>query len=180
MEYPYFYIEFEIEDKASLKRLTELINTLRDDKANDIINLENWISFFNVEELEKYWWPNEKQFEKTLSIWGKVPKVLKSEEPENEQNDWDIYSLFDAISSSEADLIEMREIKEELYHLTFNSYCYPYGGTGSLEKLITSFGGDIIAVDDGTGRYNRRIEEDTFLEVQAMFEKKKKWWEFWK
>jgi hypothetical protein len=157
MKVPYCYVEFSANPGESLDRLTALLNQMKCDlKANNNANNEQtWITYFQDSELERFWWPNAAQLAETQSCWGNVPVIRLSSDLDNQQLNWDIYSMFEVIAGSEYELEGLKTIEPGRVHLAFQPDAYPYGGTESLQRLVTAFGFSIIAVDDGTGRVER-------------------------
>jgi hypothetical protein len=152
MDGSYCYVEFSANPGEALDRLAALLNQMKSDLKVGQPNEQAWITYFCDHELECFWWPNTNQLAETQSCWGDVPIIRLSSNLENEQLDWDIYSMFDVIAGSEYELDGLKTITPTKIHLAFQPEAYPYGGTESLQKLVTAFGFQIIAVDDGTGR----------------------------
>jgi hypothetical protein len=148
----YCYVEFNKKNNEKLKRLVGIVEIMKKDIAEGKTNIdEEWIKLFTDDELDQYWWPNVDQYDEVKKLIGDF-LIKLSDKKDNPREDWDIYSMFEAISGSEYELIGIREISMDVYRLEFNPYSYPYGGTQSLQKLISSLGHIVVAVDDGTGR----------------------------
>jgi hypothetical protein len=153
MNVSYCYVEFSAKPGEVLDRLASLLAQMQRDRKADQILEKEWLTYFQDAELDCFWWPNAMQLAETQSRWGDVPMIRLSPNLENEQRDWDIYSMFEVIAQSEYELLDgLKTIAPATVHLAFQPEAYPYGGTESLQKLVTAFGFPIIAVDDGTGR----------------------------
>lgn len=170
----YCYVEFIKKDDEKIDKLIGIIQTMKNDIAECRTDIDKkWFSLFSEEEINQFWWPNQHQYDEIKKLFGELPIIISSKE-NNPRDDWDIYSMFEAISGSEYDLIGVRMIKPDNYRLEFDPHAYPYGGTQSLQKLISCLGHTIVAVDDGTGRV------DTVDRNPAKKQKKKKaWWKIW-
>lgn len=153
----YCYVEFTKKNDKDLIRLINIVEIMKKDLLEGKADLDKeWIKLFSDEDMEHFWWPNEDQYYEIKKLFGDLP-IRVSDKKENPRDDWDIYSMFEAISGSEYELIGIKEFSEGIYRLEFNPFAYPYGGTESLQKLISSLGHYVIAVNDGTGRYTVNI-----------------------
>ncbi|WP_052675881.1 hypothetical protein [Paenibacillus sp. IHBB 10380] len=170
----YCYVEFKVKNEEKLNRLKLIFEVIKEDKNNEVQDTDGkWIKLFSDTELDEFWWPNEQEYEETRKNLGNVYiKVVSIND--NKQEDWDIYSMFEAIKDGEYELIGIRKISNSTYRLEFNPFAYPFGGIDSIRKLISCIGHSVVAVDDGTGRLIFNM--NGFFEYQM---KKKPWWKFW-
>jgi hypothetical protein len=171
----YCYIEFEATESDELNRLQLLFYRLKTDIGTNQNNESEWVSFYKDHELEAFWWPNKSQLANTRSRWGDVP-IRTVDRTENEQTDWDVYSMFDVISDSEYTLRAITPISLSVYHLSFLPHAFPYGGTDSLQKLVAAFGFRTIAIDGGTERIVLPI---SMVVTPENTTKEKPWWRIW-
>jgi hypothetical protein len=169
----YCYVEFIKKNDEKLNRLISIVEIMKKDMAEGRTDIDKeWIELFSDDELDQFWWPNQNQYEEIKKLFGDLPIKISSKE-ENPRDDWDIYSMFEAISGSEYELIGIIELNPEVYRLEFNPDAYPYGGTESLQKLVISLSHTVVAVDDGTGRVSVEIKKN------LKTKKAKAWWKFW-
>ncbi|MEC0229042.1 hypothetical protein [Paenibacillus alba] len=152
----YCYIEFEFCSHESLSRLIETTVKMQYDKENNTEDIENiWIKYFTEQELDRFHWPTEEEYEVTRRLLGNVYiKIVPSNG--DMKDEWDIYSMFEAIQRGDYDIIGVKQYGEMIYRLEIDPHSFPYGGIGSIKKLVTCYGHRVIAVDCGIGR----IQED--------------------
>ncbi|MHA7967595.1 hypothetical protein ACX93W_26125 [Paenibacillus sp. CAU 1782] len=148
----YCYVEFEAHHEEKLNRLKAFLEVIKEDRSKDSdVTDAKWVKLFREEELDHFWWPNKGQYEQLKNQFGDLyVRIIDADD--NEQEDWDIYSMFDAIKNSEYELIGVRQLSGNVYRLEIDPSGYPYGGIESLMKLITCMGHHVVAADDGTGR----------------------------
>ncbi|OAB41317.1 hypothetical protein [Paenibacillus glacialis] len=148
----YYYIEFEFCSHESLSRLIETAAKMQYDKEKNTEDIDNkWIKYFTEQELDRFNWPTEEEYEVTRKLLGNVYiKVVPSNE--DMKDEWDIYSMFEAIKNGEYDIIGVKHYGEMTYRLEIDPHSYPYGGINSLKKLVTCYGHKLIAADNGIGR----------------------------
>ena len=169
----YCYIEFNADNEDAIERLGSVIEHLKSDPSSGKNPEKELLSFFTDFELDTFWWPNQSQLDEIQTRWGDVP-IRLSERKENEQEDWDVYSMFEVIAESEYSFLGLKNRGNSQYHLAFNPHAYPFGGTESLQKLVSSFGFSITAVDDGTGRTEKNNPKRENAPAH-----KKPWWHLW-
>jgi len=174
-EYQYLYIEFTEISEAKLANLTSLVHDLQKARTGNKYSEKDWLPYFSEESLLTFWWPNADQLADTKERWGDLP-IKVSPIENNPQEDWDIYSMFEIILTSEYELEGVKEISLNKWHLAFNSVCYPYGGTSSLKRLVNAFDGYVCAIEDGCGR--EEFSKDMQIEKTDLKEAKS-WWRFW-
>lgn len=164
----YLYIEFLSFNSIKYTQLVNIVETMKDDIDSGIEDIDNkWYRLFSDEDTNNFWWPNQEQYEEIKHLFGECP-IKITEKEINPREDWDIYSMFDAIKSGEYEIIGIKRLKHGSYILEINPFSYPYGGLDSLKKLIESLGHTIIAYDAGFGR----------KELDVIY-RKKPWWKFW-
>ena len=169
------YVEFSPKDDVALRRLESIYSQIRSDVVTEPKPRDNeWFDLFSDEELDRFWWPNQADWKELKTIWGDLP-VRFVEDADNPRDDWDLFSMFEAIAQGEYDLLPIERYGDEVYRLNFHPQAYPFGGTESLQKLITSIGGRILAVDDGTGRGETTSKQPpTDSDTES-----KPWWKLW-
>jgi hypothetical protein len=65
--------------------------------------------------------------------------------------DWDVESVLAATLMCEYDLLGVAEVGKSAAEVRFYARAYPYGGVGSLIRLVHAFGFDVVGFDVGTG-----------------------------
>ena len=172
------YVEFTPSSGNALSRIETVYSRLRADLADEAAPRDHdWYSLFSDEELDNYWWPNKNHWEELKTTWGDFPVRFTDKDP-NPRGEWDLFSMFEAIAHGEYELLPIEKNGGGVYRLNFNPHAYPFGGTESLQKLLSSLGGKILAVDDGTGRRDL-VEQSPDGGKRSEDVRPKPWWRLW-
>lgn len=132
----YCYVEFNKKNNEKLKKLVGIVEIMKKDKEEGKTNIdEEWIKLFTDDELDQYWWPNIDQYDEVKKLFGDL-LIKLSDKKDNPREDWDIYSMFEAISGSEYELIGIREISTDIYRLEFNLFHTPMVEHNLFKSLL--------------------------------------------
>ena len=134
------YIEFAVNENARFEKLQTVFNALKLAKETDEWHDEPfWQALFDKESLATFWWPTEEEVKDWGRRWVSTPLPQRWEDP-SLKHPWHFASLIDAFRNGEYDLLACQIVSPGIAQLQFLPLAYPYGGTGCMEQLITSFG----------------------------------------
>lgn len=140
------YIEFELDGEDHDERLVQLqrfVGHLRSAKATgegrqtELTDVEPWLALLPIQFKAGF------VSSSLASAW--LPPGGFSEPG------WDVESMLEALLHGEYELSGVDVIGRGVAELRFLALAFPYGGVGSLVRLVEGFGFRVRAVDDGCG-----------------------------
>lgn len=145
------YVNFNIRDEASFRRLASVVKEFqRQKQASGISDDAYWLPYFEGSDREAFWWPSETESRQWDRFWFSTP-LPQRHSPTMPTPPWHFGSLVDAVLRGDYDLAGVQELGGERGRLEFDPHGYPYGGIDSLRALVRAFGHEITGYDDGTG-----------------------------
>jgi len=145
-------VEFAVHNAGRFGALCAVFEELKKDKyADSFREDEEWFALFDQEALSHFWWPSPEELVEWRQRWEAASVEERFSDPSFLPPAWDFLSMIDAFKNGEYELLACRMITADRARLEFNSFAYPYGGTGSMKALIEAFGFTIIGEDEGTG-----------------------------
>ena len=162
MKDEYSYIEFEIGNVARFAGLEFLFNKLKsvkdswiniyleqksDSNYQDPVDSFPWRDY--LDEDAKKWFNNTFDFNNEEGIiywklWELTAPEIRLEHPFfKTPGNWYFESMLDAIFNGDYSLISLVKEKDDRGCLYYNPHAYPFGGSGSLIELISSFGNKV-------------------------------------
>lgn len=146
------FVEFTVDNADRFAALCAVFRAIKHDKeAGEFRDKADWLLFFDDEALSHFWWPTATELAEYTNRWQTAPLDQRFQDPSLEPPSWDFGALFLALADGDYKLIACRRTAEERALLEFDTYAYPYGGTGCMRMLIHAFGFHVIGEEDGTG-----------------------------
>lgn len=186
----YCYIKFLPSDKESLSRLVRFYEMLKQEKdSTEEPNETRLSTFLSAAEKRYFWDPSEEEREQWQRFWSATAVDVRLS-PKMPSPPWYLESLYAALWIGDYDLLDISR-ENGSYHLNYEPYGFPYGGTDSMIALVECFGHSVIGIDDGTGYtdyedlriiWNPQMKypyQPYAEDSKGHDSGKRPWWKFW-
>jgi hypothetical protein len=120
------YVDFNIRDEASFRRLASVVEEFqRQKETSGIADDAYWLPYFEDSDREEFWWPSETESQQWHRFWFSTP-LPQRHSPTMPTPPWHFGSLVDAVLQGDYDLIGVQELSGGRGRLEFDPRGYPY------------------------------------------------------
>jgi hypothetical protein len=143
------YLEFTVQDSQRFAVLQQFFGKLKADKDAEAFDDDDAYLALCDEQARSYFgWYTEEEDAEWLARWYATPLETRWTD-ETLKRQWDFGSMIEAFKNGEYQLLSCELTAPMTARLTFESWAFPYGGTGCMQALIEAFGFKVVRIYDG-------------------------------